>query len=120
MLIFRTAQVNSTIDEPLEEGQKIIARYDGSESPQEWADLNLEFHLTLYRPCGRDKLLRMIEESVRGIARHLRALQSHKVGRKSSQSEHSQILKACIAKNIPLAVELLEKHIEHTQAALQE
>jgi DNA-binding GntR family transcriptional regulator len=100
--------------------REIIARYDGSDSPQEWADLNLEFHLTLYRPCGRDKLLKMIEESVRGIARHLRALQSHKVGRKSSQSEHSQILKACIAKNIPLAVELLEKHIEHTQAALQE
>ncbi|SFC63619.1 transcriptional regulator, GntR family [Polaromonas sp. OV174] len=99
--------------------KNILARYDGSESPQEWADLNLKFHMTLYRPCGRAKLLKMIEESVRGIGRHLRAMQSYKVGRKTPQAEHNLILKACIAKDITLAVDLLEKHIEHTQVALQ-
>lgn len=96
----------------------ILARYDGSESPHEWADLNLEFHMALYRPCGRVKLLKMIEESVRGVARHMRALQSYKVGRKVPQAEHQLILKACIAKDVPLAVKLLEEHIEHTQSAL--
>ncbi|MET4576151.1 GntR family transcriptional regulator [Ottowia thiooxydans] len=97
----------------------ILSRYAGSESPQEWAELNLEFHMVLYRPCARAKLLRMIEDSVRGIARHMRALQSYKVGRKAPQAEHDLILKACIAKDIPLAVQLLEQHIEHTQLALQ-
>ncbi len=99
--------------------QKILERYEGSESPQEWAELNLEFHLTLYRPCGRAKLLKMIEESVRGIGRHLRAMQSYKVGRKTPQTEHNLILQACIGQNVALAVDLLEKHIEHTQATLQ-
>jgi len=96
-----------------------MARYDGSESPQEWSDLNLEFHMALYRPCDRPKLLKMIEESVRAISRHMRALQSYKVGRKAPQTEHALILKACIAKDIALAVDLLEKHIEHTQLALR-
>ncbi|WP_028605852.1 GntR family transcriptional regulator [Ottowia thiooxydans] len=99
--------------------REIMARYDGSESPQEWAELNLEFHMVLYRPCARTKLLKMIEESVRGIARHMRAMQSYKVGRKTPQAEHDLILKACIAKDIPRAVELLEQHIEHTQLALE-
>lgn len=97
----------------------VMARYEGSESPQEWADLNLEFHMALYRPCGKAKLLKMIEESVRGIGRHMRAMQSYKVGRKAPQTEHALILKACMAKDVTLAVELLEKHIEHTQLALQ-
>ncbi|VWX63214.1 GntR family transcriptional regulator [Burkholderiales bacterium 8X] len=97
----------------------IIARYDASESPLEWSELNLEFHLCLYRPCGRPKLLKMIEEMVRGIGMHMRSQQSYKVGRKSPQSEHRELLKACIAKDITLAVGLLEAHIEHTQTALK-
>ena len=99
--------------------KEIMARYDGSESPREWADLNLDFHMALYRPCGRARLLRLIEENVRGIGLHLRAMQSYKVGRKAPQAEHGLILKACMAKDIPLAIRLLEQHIEHTQAALK-
>lgn len=99
--------------------REVMKRYDGSESPQEWAELNLEFHMNLYRPCGRERLLQMIEDSVRGIGRHLRAMQSYKVGRKTPQAEHELILKACVAKDIALAVDLLEKHIEHTQVALR-
>jgi DNA-binding GntR family transcriptional regulator len=100
--------------------REIMAKYDASESPLEWAELNLEFHLCLYRPCGRPRLLKMIEEIVRGIGIHLRAQQSYKAGRKSPQSEHREILRACVARDIPLAIELLEKHIEHTQRALQD
>ncbi|WP_077000444.1 GntR family transcriptional regulator [Variovorax sp. KK3] len=99
--------------------REIIARYDGSESPVEWSELNLEFHLCLYAPCGRPKLLKMIEEIVRGIGVHLRAQQSYKSGRKTPQAEHREILKACIAKDVAGAVTLLETHIEHTQRALE-
>ena len=98
----------------------IIACYDASDSPLEWAELNLDFHLCLYRPCGRVKLIKMIEEIVRGIGMHMRARQSYELGRKSPQSEHREILKACIAKDIPQAIALLEMHIEHTQSALRE
>ncbi|MGE0801302.1 MAG: GntR family transcriptional regulator [Lautropia sp.] len=98
----------------------IIARYDASDEPREWAELNLEFHLRLYRPCGRPKLLRMIEEMVRGVDIHLRALQSSKTGRKAPQVEHRDILAACVERNVKKATALLQAHIEHTQSALAE
>jgi len=99
---------------------EILKRYDASETPRQWAELNLEFHLCLYRPCGRPRLLKMIADIVRGVDIHLRAQQSSTVGRKSPQIEHRSILKACAAKNVPLAISLLEAHIEHTQIALRE
>jgi DNA-binding GntR family transcriptional regulator len=98
----------------------IMTQYDASDSPLEWAELNLAFHLCLYRPCGRPKLVKMIEELVRGMGIHIRAQQSYKVGRKSPQTEHRAMLKACIARDVNLATELLEQHIEHTQNALRE
>jgi DNA-binding GntR family transcriptional regulator len=99
--------------------REILKRYDASDSPREWTELNLEFHMALYRPCARPRLLRMIEEVVRGIDMHLRALQSYRAGLKSPQDEHRLILKACVAKDVKLAVRVLEKHIERTQAALR-
>ncbi|QEI04981.1 GntR family transcriptional regulator [Pigmentiphaga aceris] len=98
----------------------IMAKYDASDSPLDWAELNLEFHLCLYRPCAKPKLLKMIEELVRGTGIHMRARQSYQIGRKLPQSEHRALLKACMARDVSLAVDLLEQHIEHTQQALQE
>ena len=99
--------------------KKIMARYDGSESPQEWSELNLEFHMTLYKPCGRARLLKMIEEGVRGISRQMRVMQSYKLGRKAPQTEHEMLLQACKAGDVTGAVSILEKHIETTQSVLQ-
>lgn len=99
--------------------REIMRRYDESESPRQWTELNLEFHLTLYRPCGRARLVRMIEELVRGINIHLRQHISHTVGRRNPQAEHKDILKACVDGDAELAVKLTEQHIERTKAALQ-
>jgi len=98
----------------------VIKKYDASNLPREWAELNLEFHLCLYRPSGLPRLLRMIEDIVRSCDIHLRAHQSYTVGRKAPQSEHRHILKACMDRDIVQAVTLLEQHIEHTQDVLRE
>jgi len=98
--------------------REIMRRYDESESPRQWTELNLEFHLTLCRPCARPRLVRMIEELVRGIDIHLRQHISHTMGRRNPQSEHKDILKACIAGDADLAVRLTEAHIERTKASL--
>ncbi|NTX26742.1 GntR family transcriptional regulator [Burkholderia pyrrocinia] len=102
-----------------EEAEAIIARYDASDMPREWSDLNLEFHMCLYRPCERPRLLKTIESLVRGVDIQLRAHQSSAAGRKSPQSEHRAILDACIARDVRRARELLETHIEHTQQVLR-
>ncbi|HEX5128284.1 MAG TPA: GntR family transcriptional regulator [Usitatibacter sp.] len=98
--------------------REIMRRYDESESPRQWTELNLEFHLALYRPCGRPRLVRMIEELVRGINIHLRQHISHTVGRGNPQAEHKDILKACVEGDGIRAVKLTEEHIERTKAAL--
>ncbi|HYC37070.1 MAG TPA: GntR family transcriptional regulator [Usitatibacter sp.] len=98
--------------------RSIMKRYDESESPRQWTELNLEFHLTLYRPCGRPRLVRMIEDLVRGISIHLRQHISNTVGRSNPQAEHQDILEACLAGDARRAVALTEQHIEHTKRSL--
>jgi DNA-binding GntR family transcriptional regulator len=96
----------------------VMRRYDESDSPRQWSELNLEFHLLLYRPCGRPRLVKMIEDLVRGVSIHLRQHISHTVGRKQPQAEHQDILKACIAGEAERAAKLTQQHIERTKTAL--
>jgi DNA-binding GntR family transcriptional regulator len=98
--------------------REVMRRYDASENPRQWTEFNLEFHLTLYRPCGRARLVKMIEDLVRGVSIHLRQHISHTVGRRNPQADHKAILKACIAGDTELAVRLTEEHIERTKASL--
>lgn len=96
----------------------IMARYEASADPREWAELNLEFHLRLYKPCKRPRLLKMIAEIVRGVDIHLRAQQSSVVRRRSPHVEHTDILAACRDRDSGKATALLQQHIQHTQDAL--
>lgn len=99
--------------------ERLLAQYDGSESPQQWRDLNLAFHLCLYRPCGRPRLVKMIEDLVLGTHRFLRTYVSATLGRTDPQAEHRELLALCAAGDAPAALHALQTHIEHTQAALR-
>ena len=103
----------------LRKAETILARYDASDMPGEWSELNLAFHLCLYKPCGRQRLLSMIESLVRSVDIHLRAHQSAAIGRKSPQKDHRALLEACRAGNAERARKLLERHIAQTQEALR-
>ncbi len=96
----------------------ILARYDASELPREWTEFNLEFHLSLYRPCGRSRLVKMIEDLVRSSDLQLRAKGSLLMGRKVPQTEHRAILAACMERDIEKATQLLQRHLERTQTVL--
>ena len=103
-----------------EDLKQIMLKYDSSDDPREWSEHNLDFHLRLYQPCNRPKLLKMVEEMVRGVAIHLRAQQSYRAGRKLPQIEHQELLEACMRKDIPGAISILQAHIERTQQKLRE
>lgn len=96
----------------------VLARYDASELPREWTEFNLEFHLCLYRPCGRARLLKMIEDIVRSADIQLRAKESFIMGRRTPQAEHKEILAACMDKDARKATTLLQRHLERTQKML--
>ena len=99
--------------------RKILTTYDNSDDPQEWRDLNVAFHMALYAPCKRPRLIKMIEDVVLVNYRFLRTYISQTVGRVDPQAEHYAILDACADGDCPKALALLETHIEHTRAALQ-
>lgn len=96
----------------------ILARYDASELPREWTEFNLEFHLSLYRPCGRARLVKMIEDLVRSSDLQLRTKGSFIMGRKTPQTEHREILAACMERDVDKATALLMRHLERTQSVL--
>lgn len=98
--------------------EEILARYARATRPDEWTELNLEFHLTLYRPSGMPRILRMIEEIVRGTNRYLRVYISSVAGREVPMEEHRAILDAAKAGDTKRAVRLLEAHIERTRRML--
>ena len=104
--------------EDLAGAEAILVRYLASEKPREWSELNLEFHLALYRPSSRPRLVRMIEDGVRGTDRYLRTHISTVVGRDNPHADHERILDACRAGDAAKATSLLEDHIEHTKCAL--
>jgi DNA-binding GntR family transcriptional regulator len=103
----------------ISKAKKILAAYDRSDDPQEWRDLNIAFHLTLYAPCNRPRLLKMIEDVVLTNHRFVGAHISATVGRVDPQLEHHQLLAACAEGHPRRALQLLEAHIEHTRAALR-
>ena len=105
--------------EHLTRARNILDTYDRSDAPQEWRDLNLSFHLTLYRACNRPRLVKMIEDVQLMNSHFLRTYISATVGRENAQREHHQLLAACAARDSRRALRLLETHIEHTRAALQ-
>lgn len=100
--------------------RKILETYDRSERPQEWRDLNLSFHLALYQPSNRPRLVKMIEDVAAMNSHFMRTYISATVGRVDAQAEHHQMLDACAAGDSRRALRLLETHIEHTRDALRE
>ncbi|RXZ38754.1 GntR family transcriptional regulator [Oxalobacteraceae bacterium CAVE-383] len=98
--------------------EAILAKYDASDKPSEWSDLNLEFHLALYRAANRPLLLKMIEDLVLGTRRYTRVYISQTLGRNGPQEEHHALLAAFKRGDTATAVALLETHIGVTQKAL--
>lgn len=97
---------------------QILQGYDDEPAPQKWGEMNWRFHETLYVPCGRPKLLTMIESNYGHVGRFVRLQVSLASGKEQPNREHWAILDACRAADINQAVKLLEDHIVHTQKSL--
>jgi DNA-binding GntR family transcriptional regulator len=105
-------------DIDLESAEGILRAYDGEPEPESWGEMNWTFHLTLYAPCNRPKLLAMIEANYGHVSRFVRGLVSRTVGKERPQQEHYQILAACRRGEAERAVYLLGEHIGNTRKSL--
>ncbi|HEY9633335.1 MAG TPA: GntR family transcriptional regulator [Coleofasciculaceae cyanobacterium] len=96
----------------LEKAAVILEATDQTTDAARWAQLNWEFHATLYTPGDRPRLLGMIKTLHVNIDRYVR-LQMEKMNYlEKSQKEHYQILHTCRRQDAKAAVRLLKRHID--------
>lgn len=94
--------------------EKAIALLKATEQvldPVRWAELNWEFHATLYTPANRPRLLTMIKTLHVNIDRYIRLQITQMDYRERSQKEHHQLLDVCKQKDTEKAIEILKHHI---------
>jgi len=95
--------------------RQILEEYVKTSDYKQWSELNLRFHRTLYRPCGRPQLLKMIDKLQGQIGLSRRLCVTMVTGFDRPHLEHQSLLKACIDADKEMAARLLRLHIEASQ-----
>ena len=107
--------IPNIVDSDIQIAQDIHQVYENELVPENWSNLNRDFHNTLLEPCNNKHLLSLLFD----VEQRMGMLMRYKVTQASGLSrpikEHALILKACEQRNVELAVDLLHKHIETTQ-----
>jgi DNA-binding GntR family transcriptional regulator len=95
--------------------RSILEKCAKKTQPKDWSDLNIQFHESLYEPCGNTQLLQMISDLRERMGPHTRLIVTEASGLKRPQSEHYEILDMCEQKDVPNALSLLREHISVTK-----
>lgn len=89
-------------------------------APQrDFGALNARFHMTLYTPCGRPRLLAEIRNLSDLADRYLRLALTAESQRYESDAEHDLLLKACYRRDSDEARQVLAAHIQKARDGLK-
>jgi DNA-binding GntR family transcriptional regulator len=77
-----------------------------------WGAQNWLFHITLYTPAQRPRMLALIRTMHDNVGRYLRVYPALIQQQHYSQQEHQQLLAACQAQDEPAALRILRQHLE--------
>jgi DNA-binding GntR family transcriptional regulator len=97
---------------------KLLASYDRKPKASDWSEMNRSFHLSLYAPCGKPRLLELIQNNFDHVGQYIRTQVSSTTGKEKPQKDHYAILDACRRADVKDGVELLRNHLLHTQKTL--
>jgi DNA-binding GntR family transcriptional regulator len=86
----------------------------GESDPSVYVQRNREFHLALYAPAGRARLIAMIDSLHNQGERYLRLKLDVPPYKRRSDEEHQQMLEAVRSGEIERAVQILEPHLLQT------
>ena len=78
----------------------------------EWGARNWLFHITLYTPAQRPRLLALIRTMHDNVGRYLQVYPALMQQQHYSQQEHQQLLAACQAQDEQAALRILRQHLE--------
>lgn len=88
-----------------------ITRVATTSNIEDWVRENRAFHLALYRPCARQRLLQTIEDLWLTSDRHLYRVWAGVDYHGTSDAQHRAIVAACEAGKFTAAAKLLSEHI---------
>jgi DNA-binding GntR family transcriptional regulator len=77
-----------------------------------WGAQNWLFHITLYTPAQRPRMLALIRTMHDNVGRYLRVYPALIQQQHYSQQEHQQLLAACQAQDEQAALRILRQHLE--------
>ncbi|MCA8907824.1 MAG: GntR family transcriptional regulator [Rhodospirillaceae bacterium] len=93
--------------------QDLIDRSRDTTDGWDKVQFNRSFHLSLYRPCGRGRLLKIIEDQLDGTIRFSRYLVvADELATQAEEDEHQVILDACRRRDAEEATAALTHHLE--------
>jgi DNA-binding GntR family transcriptional regulator len=95
----------------LQKAAGILNEMDKEKEVARWAELNWDFHASLYSPACPPLLLETIQNLHTNIARYLLLYLAGMDYQRVSQVEHHELLEACRHGNIEQAVSILETHL---------
>ncbi|WP_341501471.1 GntR family transcriptional regulator [Gallaecimonas sp. GXIMD4217] len=91
---------------------------EASASIHTWADLNKEFHLSLYVGADRPQTLELVQTLNTHADRYIRLHLMRDDNVRRAKGEHKTLLDACRDKDIDRAVRLLREHIAEAGAEI--
>jgi DNA-binding GntR family transcriptional regulator len=112
--VLRLAIPNMT-EETFARAERICQEFIGEDDVGRWAELNWELHACLYEPAQRPFLVGLIRSVNDKLERYLRMQMSLSAGKDRADHEHREILAACRAGDVDLAVKLLDEHCRGLQ-----
>jgi DNA-binding GntR family transcriptional regulator len=95
----------------LSQAETILQTIDREHHVTRWADLNWEFHATLYKPANLPRLMEAVKILHVNVARYLVIYLAGMDYQATSQREHHQILAVCRQGQAEVATTLLEQHL---------
>lgn len=100
--------------------EAVLDNYQDVRDAWKRADLNRDFHLLLYQPCRKKRLMEIIAAQYDGLARFAQfVVIDSSTGIDESLAEHKLILKNCRSMEIEKAGDALRAHLEASFKRLQ-
>ena len=104
----------------LERDGAILDTIERVEGVGSWCELNWEFHLCLYTPANRPRMLKLIDMMHANVDRYLRIYLGLLRFQGRSQREHRALLAACGRYDTADALSILTNHLAGARDALAE
>ncbi len=98
----------------LQQAKALLDTLEHSPQTGDWFQLDTQFHIGLYTPAQRPRLLNLIE-TMRAHYDRYRHMLVIRTGSASAQGredlEHQTLYQACVERDVPKALEVLENHL---------